>query len=234
MTDDEAEVTAPLSIAEWIYGFYDETKRLHGHPRTGGDGKLLEGVCRRGETVYVPSGWWHLVINLEECVALTQNFVSAGPVLASVLDFMKNRWEQVSGFKGCEDHDGDQEQDIQEADAGGGRDAAASHAVSDSAVSGTGELLDGSDDRDVWSAATLFDRFCERLRAFDPDLLERALHDQQVLHATRHKQETASGAVQRHRPTPTPTPTPAPDATKEKPTLLADWASGQELEEMPW
>ena len=68
VSPDEAEVTAPLSIAEWVHDYYDETKKRHGPASIGGDGKLLEGVCRAGETVYVPSGWWHLVVNLEgEC-----------------------------------------------------------------------------------------------------------------------------------------------------------------------
>lgn len=194
VTGDEAEVMAPLSIAEWVNGFYDETKRLHGPVSTGGDGKLLEGVCLRGETVYVPSGWWHLVINLEECVALTQNFVSAGPVLASVLRFMATRWDQISGFKGCEDHDG--------VDA------------------------EAEQDEEVWTASTLFDRFCHRLRAFDPDLLEQALRESRT---NPRKAELALGAVHKHRHTPTPTPAP-----EESSTCFASLATDEDLEELPW
>ncbi|PWN48608.1 Clavaminate synthase-like protein [Violaceomyces palustris] len=102
VSEDEAEVTAPLSIAEWLIGFVDETRRRLGPGGTeievGGEPQLLEGVCEEGQVVYVPSGWWHLVVNLEESVALTQNLVSP-PELGKVLDFMKNKLDQTSGFK---------------------------------------------------------------------------------------------------------------------------------------
>ncbi|WFD27986.1 hypothetical protein MNAN1_002994 [Malassezia nana] len=95
---DQSEVTAPASLSEWMLDFYAETKAKHGRRECGGDGKLLEGVCHAGEVVYVPSGWWHLVINLEESVALTQNFVSVVE-LPAVLSFMKYTPDQISGFR---------------------------------------------------------------------------------------------------------------------------------------
>lgn len=78
---------------------------------------MTEGICRAGEIFYVPSGWWHstsfppllcllyqtdefetVVINLEPSIAVTQNFVSLRE-LSGVLHFMRDRPEQVSGFK---------------------------------------------------------------------------------------------------------------------------------------
>ncbi|CAD6583186.1 MAG: hypothetical protein ASARMPREDX12_001201 [Alectoria sarmentosa] len=89
VSEDQSEVTTPLSIAEWLLGFHEQARAMPG---------CAEGVCKEGEVLHVPSGWWHLVVNLSAAVAITQNFVPQAH-LAKVLDFLKNKPDQVSGFR---------------------------------------------------------------------------------------------------------------------------------------
>lgn len=58
---------------------------------------VYEGVVEAGDIVYVPRGWWHLVLNLEDVnVAVTQNFCS--PLgLPHVLRFLREKPYAVSG-----------------------------------------------------------------------------------------------------------------------------------------
>ncbi|KAL2452053.1 Arginine-specific demethylase JMJ22 [Exophiala dermatitidis] len=89
MSEDQSEVTSPLSIAEWLMSFHAEARSTPG---------CLEGICREGEVLHVPSGWWHLVVNLDPAIAITQNFVPTSHVGATYR-FLKHKANQVSGFK---------------------------------------------------------------------------------------------------------------------------------------
>ncbi|XP_065855954.1 arginine-specific demethylase JMJ22 [Euphorbia lathyris] len=89
---DGAEVACPVSINEWFMNFYEATKNWKRSP--------VECICKAGEVIFVPNGWWHLVINLEESVAITQNYVSRRNLL-NVLEFLNrpNASELVSGTR---------------------------------------------------------------------------------------------------------------------------------------
>ncbi|KAA8516843.1 hypothetical protein F0562_017339 [Nyssa sinensis] len=89
---DGAEVACPVSIIEWFMNFYSATRNWEKKP--------IECVCKAGEVIFVPNGWWHLVINLEDSIAITQNFVSRRNLL-NVLDFLKrpNASALVSGTR---------------------------------------------------------------------------------------------------------------------------------------
>lgn len=89
VSKDSSEVTSPLSIAEWLLEFHAEARKVP---------ECKEGICKAGEILHVPSGWWHLVVNLEDGIALTQNFVPESH-LGGVLSFLKDKAEQISGFK---------------------------------------------------------------------------------------------------------------------------------------
>lgn len=89
---DGSEVASPVSIMEWFMNFYEATKSWTKRP--------IECVCKAGEVIFVPNGWWHLVINLEDSIAITQNYVSRRNLL-NVLDFLNrpNACTLVSGTR---------------------------------------------------------------------------------------------------------------------------------------
>ncbi|WDK14263.1 F-box domain-containing protein [Colletotrichum graminicola] len=89
VSKDSSEVTSPLSIAEWLLEFHAEARQLP---------ECIEGICNEGEILHVPSGWWHLVVNIESGIALTQNFVPKNQ-LSEVLSFLRDKPDQVTGFK---------------------------------------------------------------------------------------------------------------------------------------
>lgn len=108
VTDDESEVVSPVGLAEWVKnGFWNDSvtisdeANIDTHDQNLGPGGFrtcIIGITFKNECMYVPSGWWHMVINLEDSVAVTANFVPPCKII-NVLSFMKFKPEQISGFR---------------------------------------------------------------------------------------------------------------------------------------
>ncbi|XVF36680.1 hypothetical protein REPUB_Repub19eG0078100 [Reevesia pubescens] len=65
--DGDVNIDTPSSLQWWL-DFY---------PLLADEDKPIECTQLPGETIFVPSGWWHCVLNLEPTIAVTQNFVNS-------------------------------------------------------------------------------------------------------------------------------------------------------------
>jgi len=95
-----AEVTVPISTGEWLLSFW----KAHLECRRDPDPRRrpIETIALPGEVVFVPHGYWHMVVNLDHCIAITQNYVSSAN-LADCLRFLRETPDQISGVRDRQD-----------------------------------------------------------------------------------------------------------------------------------
>jgi hypothetical protein len=93
---DGADVTLPISTGEWLLSFW----RDHLEARLSPDpaDRPLEAIVGPGDIVFVPHKYWHMVVNLDDCIALTQNYVSSAN-LSNCLRFLRDTPDQISGVR---------------------------------------------------------------------------------------------------------------------------------------
>nr|CCC52713.1 conserved hypothetical protein [Trypanosoma vivax Y486] len=89
-SEDMSEVATPVSLTEWLLNHYDSTVEQW-------RGIGYECICEPGDIIFVPCGWWHFVINLEDSVAITQNYVSECN-LPNVIKFLSAMTSSISGI----------------------------------------------------------------------------------------------------------------------------------------
>jgi len=66
---------------EWYFSVY---------PLLAPEDRPIEIVQEPGEMIYVPRGWWHTVMNIEDTVAVTQNFINRQNLLFACEELLRD------------------------------------------------------------------------------------------------------------------------------------------------
>mmetsp|Transcript_18812 Transcript_18812/g.21815 ORF Transcript_18812/g.21815 Transcript_18812/m.21815 type:complete len:621 (-) Transcript_18812:25-1887(-) len=94
---DGDEVALPLSVGEWIIQYW--TEHMEQYRTRPVDQRPLECTTHPGDVVFVPHGWWHSVINLDDSnIAITHNYISRSN-LGNALKFFAGKQDQISGCR---------------------------------------------------------------------------------------------------------------------------------------
>ncbi|ORX72663.1 Clavaminate synthase-like protein [Linderina pennispora] len=95
------------ACGNWIYNLLDyDTKQFpHAHKL-----QIIEAVQRPGETVFVPSGWWHQVRNVGDTISINHNWANEFNILhmyqrlRSDLDSVLHALRDVADMDGFDEH----------------------------------------------------------------------------------------------------------------------------------
>eukprot|EP01120_Amphizonella_sp_Union-15-10_P006336 TRINITY_DN2017_c0_g1_i1.p1 TRINITY_DN2017_c0_g1~~TRINITY_DN2017_c0_g1_i1.p1 ORF type:complete len:460 (-),score=75.50 TRINITY_DN2017_c0_g1_i1:63-1442(-) len=88
--DDSEYYNAPSPI-KWY---------LEHYPCLTPDARPLECIHKEGEVLFIPSGWWHMVYNLDDLtVAVTHNFASTSNFSRVAQDLLKEKDDFYKDFK---------------------------------------------------------------------------------------------------------------------------------------
>jgi len=92
------DVVMPISLGEWFLTHYNDHVKQRNNPDISK--RPLECTACPGDILFVPHGWWHCVLNIDDgmSVALTQNYVSQSN-LPDVLRFLRTKQNQISGCR---------------------------------------------------------------------------------------------------------------------------------------
>mmetsp|Transcript_960 Transcript_960/g.1338 ORF Transcript_960/g.1338 Transcript_960/m.1338 type:complete len:502 (-) Transcript_960:1149-2654(-) len=86
---DGLDIATPVSVIDWYLAFYEQART-----------QIFECHVHSGDLVFVPSGWYHAVLNTELdglTIAITQNFCSPQS-LSHTLRLLRDRPHLVSGL----------------------------------------------------------------------------------------------------------------------------------------
>ena len=79
---------------KWLLSFW--SAHLEAKKNLDPKSRPIEAIVEEGEIIFVPHGFWHMVLNLDDCIAITQNYVSTSN-LSDCLRFLREKPDQISG-----------------------------------------------------------------------------------------------------------------------------------------